>query len=93
MAKNFTFGNVTAGRDVNVDSTVDHSVTININYTELARDLQALASTPEEQQTMEDLSHAIEEHDESAISKILNTIADNAPLITKVCATLFKLIF
>lgn len=93
MAKNFNFGNVSAGRDVNVDASVDNSTTVTINYTELARELQQLASTPEEQVQINEFAQAVEKHDEPLASKILSGMMENAPLVIKICKTLFKLVF
>lgn len=90
----FTLGNVQSGRDINMESTVSNSgsTEISVNYTEIAANLAGLATNDTERQQMQDLAKAMEEKDESTVSKIIDCIADNAGLLTKVCKIAFKVL-
>lgn len=88
----FTMGNVSAGRDVNLESNVNNDSTITINYGEISKKLEDLASSPEDKEQMKDLGTAIQEKDEGTISKIIETVKDNIPLITGIAKTLAGII-
>ena len=87
--KSFTIGNVSANRDVNIDSTVT-----NTSYTiqEVFKDLKDSVTDEESKQRIEQLQKAVENKDTGLFNTIIDSLSGNMPTIVKVCKSLIKLV-